>query len=235
MTDKRATLAGKRSNLTVTCDRDREWTTDSPLICCSAPKGFVRLPGFIESDPRKAEILSVAEWLTVSRGGAFTVVFPATKDSKGLALIQADHDGHGSETFYQRHHGDSHGIWRDFYFRTVYIALREGDKVWNAEEIQIAHPVNGGWDLELLTVVLEGIGHLADQRDLNVKTIHLDCLHGIDTRDFKQALDTLNREQTGSDGSTYREFEVERERRHFEAQHPDSDGALFWMRLGRQD
>lgn len=230
-----AVLVGKNSTLRVTCDHEREWTSAIPLVCCSAPEGYVRLPGFIESDPRKAEIISVAEWLTGSRGGAFTVVFPRTKSSQGLALIQADHDGHGNETFYKRLHGESHGVWRDFFFTTIFTALKEGDGLWESEQIQIAHPINGGWDLDLITVTLEAIGHLTDQQELNVNTIHLDCLHGDHTRDFEQALSTLNREQIQTEISTYREIKVQRETAHFEAQHPNSDGALYWIQLERKD
>jgi hypothetical protein len=228
---RRAVLAGAKSEIVVTCDHDREWNSNTPLICCSAPKGYVRLPDFISNDPRKDQILSVADWMTGARGGAFVAVFPCTEVSEGLALVQADHDGRGSETFYQRHHQDSHGVWRDFYFQTVYAALKEGDALWGSEEIQIAHPINGGWDLELITLVLESIGLLADQQELNVKKIHIDCLDGDRIRDFQQALSTLNREQAESDGASYREINVKRETDHFEVQHPNSDGALYWIQF----
>jgi|GEM_PF-5854532 len=229
-----ATLKGNVSTVTVTCDPDRRDSHRFPLICCSATRGFVRLTGFVNGDPREKEILALADRITDSPDGAFVAVMPEVGSSPGLALIQANHNSQGDETFYQRVHGDSHGIWRDYYFSAVYTAIRAGDSLWKEDEIRLAHPINGGWDQELMTVALEAIGYLTDQQALNVKIIHLDCLHGDRGRMFERSLATLNGEQRSGDGE-FRDFDVDL------ASMPDSgiqsiDGAaLYRIPLARQE
>jgi len=109
-------LKGKESTLRVTCDHERKSPSGTPLICCSATRGFVRLTGFTNADPRKEGILALAEWISDNKDGAYVAVIPPVSQSPGLVLIQADHNSRGDETFYQRVHGDSRGRWRDFYF-----------------------------------------------------------------------------------------------------------------------
>ncbi len=207
--EQTALLRGDNSSLNVTCDIDAEGRSGVPLICCSATRGYVHITSFLSDDPRREKITELANWMTESDDGAFVAVTPEAVGRPGVALIQADHGREQGEGFYQRAQGDSHGIWRDFYFTTIFTALREADALWQADEILLAHPVNGAWDLDLMTVALEVIGHLADRQELHVKTIHLDCLHGDRNRMFEQALSTLNREQTSDSKASFREFLVE--------------------------
>ncbi len=207
--EQTALLRGARSSLDVTCDIDAEGRSGVPLICCSATRGYVRITSFLSDDPRREKITELADWMTESEDGAFVAVVPEAVGRPGVALIQADHGRGQGESFYQRIHGDSPGVWRDFYFATTFAVLKEADALWQADEILLSHPVNGAWDCELMTVVLDALGHLADQQELHAKTIRLDCLHGDRSRMFEQALATLNQEQTTDEKTRFREFAVE--------------------------
>ncbi|MGB6057605.1 MAG: hypothetical protein WBF71_05020 [Microthrixaceae bacterium] len=218
---------GKKSVVEVIFDPDGE-TGQVPVIRCSAPDGYGGLRGQIQGHSSEDQILALADWMTVTTEGAFVAVLDNQVWPNGMVLIQSDHDGRGGRTFYQSIHGDSPGIWLDFYFRTVFTAIKVADKNFSASDLVLRHPTNGSWSEPLLTVSLEAIRNLADQADLTVKRIHIGCIHGIDSAgNFRRAASQLELEVESGTAPEFRSFETE------EHGLPDAVGDLPGARLFR--
>ncbi|MBN8866765.1 MAG: hypothetical protein J0H98_04375 [Solirubrobacterales bacterium] len=220
-------VKGNRSVVEVVFDRKAE-TGQRPVIRCSAPDGYGGLAGQAQGHEHEDQVLSLAGWMTTSTDGAFIAVLDAAVWPGGLVLVQADHDGRGSQTFYQSVHGDSPGVWLDFYFRAVFTAIKAADDTFSTPDLVLRHPTNGSWSQPLFTLSLEAIRHLADQTNLSVERIHIGCIHGIDTdRSFRQAVDHLENEIENGTAPEFRPFRIE------ERDLPNEVGSLSGARLFR--
>lgn len=228
-------LKGKRATVEVTFDPERK-PKKMPEIRNSSLRGYSSCLHILRKRRRWAqEGMELAESITKSQEGAFVALLGTQGPNEPLVLIQADHDTRGSNTFYPSVHGDSHGIWLDFYFRTIFTAIAKADEAWGSSELTLIHPTNSAWDPALLTVALEAIGHLTDQRDLSVQQIHIGCIHGVTGKDFNEAVERLNREQSAEDSPTFDEFEVEEIDHSFSGFLLPPDARLFRIPVARTD
>jgi hypothetical protein len=141
--------------------------------------------------------------------GAFVAFVPAPPGPRPIALIQDDRsEGEGSN-FYETHRPDRR-IWRDFYYQTTYVALERIDALWGARDVELTHPTGFDWGPDLLTTVLDALGHLADRpQSLALKCVHLSCLHHLGANDVLKAITQLNREQQREHPPTHRDISLD--------------------------
>lgn len=202
-------LIGDVSQLHVFAGSDQA-PPNCPLLCASET-GYSPLGGVLNgAGPPVSSIGALADWMRGTADGAFVALVDAPPAPRPLGLTQ-DNRGRGeTANFYESRHGDAHGIWRDFYYRSVYTLIAGMDDRWGATDIELTHPTGHGWPGDLITVVLEALGQLADTRELRVERVHLACcLEDLSETETDRALMRLNREQRHASRPKHRDYAVE--------------------------
>lgn len=228
-------LGGKQSEVEVVFDKDGG-KPKSPLICASN-RGYAPINSFLRGSRGADQLGKLADYLSDTDDGAFVALIDPARRRPPLAVIQSSFGTTSRENFYQRVHGAPHRLWRDFYFRTIFIALDESDRRWRRPEIVMKHPNGGAWNQEAYKVSMEALGFLVDQRELSVEKVHIQCVHGFEAgvRDFGAALESLNEERASGQSPEFRSFE-KREIDPAEIEAPEFEGAtLFRIPIERSD
>jgi hypothetical protein len=176
----------------------------APLIA-AAEIGYSPLGGALQG-PVRARVTPLADALRNATDGAYFALIDSPAPDRRLALIQSDRSGGSSPNFYQQRHARRDTVWRDFYYATVFATLAEIDAAWLARDVELSHPRGShGWPSDLLTVVLEAIGHLADHQALHLRRIFLTCGEPT-TQELHAAVATLNGEQVNPSPPSHREI-----------------------------
>lgn len=211
----RAKLAGDESDLEIIWGGKPVWS-DTPVICASEV-GYSPLAAALRGSQDQAEVEKLSDWLRGTHDGPFVSLLDGTATRRPIGLIQADTSDSESQNYYEANRPrPDRGIWRDFYFESVFAAVREADRRWSPNEIELTHPTGGAWTRDLLAVSLEALGHLADHHDLSCQSIRLGCIHGVDENDFVWAMRRLNQEQSSQSSGVFSDFKVE----HIDSSNP---------------
>lgn len=204
----RVTLAGDESALEIIWG-GKPVRSDTPVICASVV-GYSSLTSVLRGSQDKAEVERLSDWLRDTHEGPFVSLVDAAATRRPIGLIQADTSDSESQNYYEANRPrPDRGIWKDFYFESVFAAVREADRRWSPDEIELTHPTGGAWTRDLLAVSLEALGHLADHHDLSCQSIRLGCIHGVDENDFAWAMTRLNQEQSSQSSGVFSDFKVE--------------------------
>jgi hypothetical protein len=185
-----------------------ECPRDAPLVCASEV-GYSPLGAATQGHDSRPAIECLARWMRNTTEGAFVGFVAAPPAPRPLALIQDDRSEGKGSNFYETHRPDRR-IWRDFYYQTTYVALERIDGLWAADDVELTHPTGFDWGPDLLTTVLDALGHLADRPgSLALKRVHLSCLHHLGPNDVEKAIAQLNREQQAEPSPAHREVDVD--------------------------
>jgi hypothetical protein len=181
---------------------------EAPLVCASEV-GYSPLGAATQGHDSRPGIECLSRWMRNTEEGAFVALVPAPPGPRPLALIQDDRSEGADPNFYETHRPDRR-IWRDFYYQTTYVAFERLDAVWAAGDVELAHPTGFEWSPDLITTVLEALGHLADRpKSLALKRVHLSCLHHLGSNDVLKAITVLNREQQREEPSAHRDIDLD--------------------------
>lgn len=200
-----ARLVGARSVIEVELGGPTD--SDSPLVCSSGG-GYSPFNTAVMRANDGAEVRAAVSRLRATEDGAFVMLLDEARGRRPMALIQDD-----TGAFHSKCHARGapwSKLWRDFIFKSVFVAVGEADSRWKAESMTITHPTSGPWRLETYVLVLEALGHLVDQRELSLGRILLNCIHNEDRERqyYQEAMELLNREQSQSPRPSFREFPV---------------------------
>lgn len=152
----------------------------------------------------------LVDWMRSTTNGAYVALVDEPPARRPLAIIQSNRGPGGQANFYESHHTREDEVWRDFYYKTTFAALREINDRWAAEVVEVSHPTGFGWPQDLVTVVLEALGQISDQFGTAIKKVHLTCLHDLTFERVRSASDLLSREQSGPAAPRHRDFQTER-------------------------
>lgn len=203
-----ATLVGRSSTIDIHLASESDPCPPGAPLVCASEVGLSPLGMAISGHPSRAVIGALADWMRETDSGAYIALVDAPPAPRPLGIVQDDRSGGKNRNFYERHRPDGR-IWRDFYYATINTLIGAMDGRWSAADIELTHPTGFGWRDGLLPTVLEAIGHLADERELALKRVHISCRHDLSEAEVQKAIETLNREQLRSDRPTHRDLRVE--------------------------
>lgn len=204
MTGPVATLGGRQSRVEILLGADR-CPDDAPLIGPSE-LGMAPLGLALQDHQLPHDLERLIESMRAAQDGALVAIVDAPPAPRRLGIVQSNRSE--NPNFYELHRPDKR-LWRDFYHRTTYALLQRVDDAWRAEDIELSHPTGHDWPPDLLPTVMEVLGHLADERALAVKRVHLSCcLHRLREPAAISAMRQLNREQASSSPPAHRNVDV---------------------------
>jgi hypothetical protein len=203
MTGPVATLGGKQSTVTIVLGTDG-CPDDAPFVGASELGGSP-LGHALENHHVATELERLVERMRASQDGALVALVDAPPSSRRLGIIQSDRSQ--NPNFYGLNRPDRR-LWRDFYYRTTYALLQRVDDAWKSADVELSHPTGFDWPPDLVTTVLEALGHLADDSALSVQRVHLSCLHRLDERGVVAAMRRLNNEQSRVAPPLHREIDA---------------------------
>ncbi len=200
-------LSGRHNEIEIHLGADR-CPRDAPLVCASE-LGYSPLGAATQGHDCRPAIDRLSRWMRNTAEGAFVALVPAPPGPRPLALIQDDRSGGERPNFYETHRPDRR-TWRDFYYQTTYVTFERIDGLWAAGDVELTHPTGFDWGPDLLTTVLDALGHLADSpTSLALERVHLSCLHHLGPTDVRKAITQLTREQQQPHPPIHRAIDVD--------------------------
>lgn len=152
---------------------------------------FAEIRNQLPNPRHKLAIAHLSDEMRLSENGAYVAwVSPEVTGGPALVSIQTNRGA-----FYEAKHEPpttDAPVWRDFYYRTVFLGLQELSKFWSPADIQFHHPTGSGWPPDLLTVSFEAIRNLAYEESLSFDRINLqECRGSPSTQECQMALNEL--------------------------------------------
>jgi hypothetical protein len=175
-----------------------------PVTIVPAWVGFAQISPFINGAPDSQQLGTISSDMLKSDRGAFVALLDRPAEVSPIVLIQ-----HNESVFYQKEFGPRHtssAVWRDFYFRSLYVAMKEASKRWELETISMTSLSGNAWRFDTLAVVVEVVAYLCARKEMGMSEVRV---LGCEPEVVEKALEATSYERQGVDPDDLRPFEFE--------------------------